>query len=107
MRKKRILILGASDSGKSTILKQIKLLHSKKSLYTKDDLKRYRYVIRHNSVAFIRQILSMVELYGCKEFETGYEHDENELVANKIICTSIDDLLSGGESELEQLGMVS
>ena len=55
----KLLLLGAGESGKSTIVKQMKIIHE--NGYTKDDCLRYRRVILSNLVQSMITILDAME----------------------------------------------
>jgi hypothetical protein len=61
--KVKLLLLGAGESGKSTIFKQMRILHG--SPRTEDDLRMYGVVVRSNVITAMRklcQLLRMLEM---------------------------------------------
>jgi hypothetical protein len=63
--KVKLLLLGAGESGKSTIFKQMRILHG--SPRTEDDLRMYGVVVRSNCITAMRklcQLLRQLELEG-------------------------------------------
>ena len=61
--KVKLLLLGAGESGKSTIFKQMRILHG--SPRTEDDLRMYGVVVRSNCITAMRklcQLLRQLEL---------------------------------------------
>jgi hypothetical protein len=61
--KVKLLLLGAGESGKSTIFKQMRILHG--SPRTEDDLRMYGVVVRSNCITAVRklcQLLRQLEL---------------------------------------------
>jgi GTPase SAR1 family protein len=90
----KILILGASESGKSTISRQVKLLYC--GGFTDDERSSMKPIIRVNVMADIQTLLATLkssgqtiapELLGAVEFVSGLQLTEDELtrdVANEI-----------------------
>jgi len=58
----KMLLLGAGESGKSTILKQMKLIHD--SGYTRDERESYKEIIFSNTIQSMRVILEAMENMG-------------------------------------------
>ena len=75
--KVKLLLLGAGESGKSTIFKQMRILHG--SPRTEDDLRMYGVVIRSNIITAVRklcQLLHSLDLLEQLAEEPGSEeHD--------------------------------
>lgn len=72
--KVKLLLLGAGESGKSTIFKQMRLLYG--SPRTEDDLRMYGVVIRSNVITAVRklcQLLQTLELLDQLEKEPASE----------------------------------
>lgn len=67
----RLLLLGAGESGKSTILKQMKLIHD--NGYTKEELMAFREVIFSNTIQSMQVVLEAMNNLGIP-----FEHAENE-----------------------------
>ena len=63
--KVKLLLLGAGESGKSTIFKQMRILHG--SPRTEDDLRMYGVVIRSNIITAIRKLCSHLRNLGLEE----------------------------------------
>jgi len=55
----KMLLLGAGESGKSTILKQMKLIHE--GGYTRDERESFKEIIYSNTVQSMRVILEAME----------------------------------------------
>ncbi|KAK0917813.1 guanine nucleotide-binding protein subunit alpha, partial [Friedmanniomyces endolithicus] len=55
----KMLLLGAGESGKSTILKQMKLIHE--GGYSRDERESFREIIFSNTVQSMRVILEAME----------------------------------------------
>lgn len=58
----KIVLLGAGECGKSTILKQMKILHG--SGYSNDDRGYYRMLIMDNILESLKILVSMIEQFG-------------------------------------------
>eukprot|EP00586_Coscinodiscus_wailesii_P002352 CAMPEP_0172480206 /NCGR_PEP_ID=MMETSP1066-20121228/5245_1 /TAXON_ID=671091 /ORGANISM="Coscinodiscus wailesii, Strain CCMP2513" /LENGTH=430 /DNA_ID=CAMNT_0013241333 /DNA_START=392 /DNA_END=1684 /DNA_ORIENTATION=+ len=63
--KVKLLLLGAGESGKSTVFKQMRILHG--SPPTEDDLKMYGVVIRHNIIVAVRKLCLLLRTLGLQE----------------------------------------
>ena len=71
----KMLLLGAGESGKSTIFKQMRLLYG--SPRSDDDLRMYGVVARSNIIVAIRKLLTHLRSLGLEE-ELDRESKENE-----------------------------
>eukprot|EP00471_Norrisiella_sphaerica_P000728 CAMPEP_0184483996 /NCGR_PEP_ID=MMETSP0113_2-20130426/5697_1 /TAXON_ID=91329 /ORGANISM="Norrisiella sphaerica, Strain BC52" /LENGTH=358 /DNA_ID=CAMNT_0026864733 /DNA_START=91 /DNA_END=1167 /DNA_ORIENTATION=+ len=89
----RILILGASECGKSTVIKQMKILHS--GGFTEEERGEEIKVIRDNTVASIQQLIT-----GCRELEYKLEH-KFEVLADQIM--DIKDASSVKDDEISHI----
>lgn len=67
----RLLLLGAGESGKSTILKQMKLIHD--DGYSKEELLAFREVIFSNTIQSMQVVLEAMATLNIE-----FEHPENE-----------------------------
>ncbi|KAF9424917.1 hypothetical protein HW555_000218 [Spodoptera exigua] len=71
----KLLLLGAGESGKSTIVKQMKIIHE--SGFTNEDFKQYRPVVYSNTiqslVAILRAMPNLGITYGNKDREISIE----------------------------------
>jgi hypothetical protein len=56
--KVKLLLLGAGESGKSTIFKQMRILHG--SPRTEDDLRMYGVVVRSNVITAMRKLCAHI-----------------------------------------------
>lgn len=63
--KVKMLLLGAGESGKSTVFKQMRILHG--SPRTEDDLRMYGVVIRHNIIVAVRKLCLLLRTLGFEE----------------------------------------
>jgi hypothetical protein len=58
--KVKLLLLGAGESGKSTIFKQMRILHG--SPRSDDDLRMYGVVVRSNIITAVRKLCQLIRL---------------------------------------------
>jgi hypothetical protein len=63
--KVKLLLLGAGESGKSTIFKQMRILHG--SPRTEDDLRMYGVVVRSNVITAMRKLCAHLRNIGLEE----------------------------------------
>jgi hypothetical protein len=63
--KVKLLLLGAGESGKSTIFKQMRILHG--SPRTEDDLRMYGVVVRSNVITAMRKLCAHLRSLGLEE----------------------------------------
>ncbi|RPA82352.1 guanine nucleotide binding protein, alpha subunit [Ascobolus immersus RN42] len=83
----KLLLLGAGESGKSTILKQMKLIHAHG--FSRSDRDEYRVIIFSNLLVSLKAILEAMETY-----DLLFENPENEHHVDLII---LDRELARGE----------
>ncbi|KAF8536800.1 guanine nucleotide binding protein, alpha subunit [Trichophaea hybrida] len=74
----KLLLLGAGESGKSTILKQMKLIHA--SGFSKNDREDHKVIIFTNLLDSLKIILEAMENY-----DLGLEKPENEAYVDLVI----------------------
>ncbi|PUU74549.1 guanine nucleotide binding protein, alpha subunit [Tuber borchii] len=74
----KLLLLGAGESGKSTILKQMKLIHA--SGFSKNDRDDYRVIIFSNLLNSFKIILEAMESY-----DLTFQNEENEAYVELVI----------------------
>lgn len=74
-----VVHLGAGESGKSTILKQMKLIHA--SGFSKGDRDDYRVIIFANIMNALKMILEAMEQY-----DLTFVDDNNEVSASEVAC---------------------
>jgi len=72
----KLLLLGAGESGKSTIAKQMKILHL--NGFTKAELMGFKPVLHSNAIEIIQTLI-----HGCSELGIAIE-PENSALANKL-----------------------
>lgn len=77
----KILLLGSGESGKSTILKQMKIIHQ--NGYSQEDLLMYKTTIYKNLLDCAKSIVSALEQF-------GYTFEENEETAPEALPESTD-----------------
>lgn len=73
----KILLLGAGESGKSTIFKQMRILHSKG--YSLEDRKRFTPVVYGNTLSAIR-----VLIFAVSRLQIPYASRANEAIADRL-----------------------
>lgn len=73
--KVKLLLLGAGESGKSTIFKQMRILHG--SPRSEDDLRMYGVVIRSNVITAMRKLCTHLRSLGLEDQLAGEEAQEN------------------------------
>ncbi|KAJ3237077.1 guanine nucleotide-binding protein subunit alpha [Chytriomyces hyalinus] len=73
----KLVLLGSGDSGKSTVLKQLKILHGQG--FTDDDRLEFRFKVRANVLDAARMLVSFLESNGIE-----FEHSENKLHAQAV-----------------------
>lgn len=76
MQKIKMLLLGAGDSGKSTIFKQMRLLYG--APRTDDELQMYGVVVRSNIVVTIRKLISHLRNLGLEDSLDQESHTDGE-----------------------------
>uniref|UniRef100_A0A6A7G7U2 G-protein subunit alpha 8 n=2 Tax=Hirondellea gigas TaxID=1518452 RepID=A0A6A7G7U2_9CRUS len=83
----KILLLGAGESGKSTVIKQLRNIHRGKASMTKEEIESYTNVLHTNTIQSMRVLLRACESFNIEmtkdEQEAAAavdEHDENELM---------------------------
>ncbi|KAG9510965.1 E3 ubiquitin-protein ligase HECW2, partial [Fragariocoptes setiger] len=76
----KLLLLGAGESGKSTIVKQMKIIHD--NGFTEDDLRQYKPVIYSNTVQSMAAILRAMTTLGIRFADPAREHDSKMVFDN-------------------------
>ncbi|KAF2502610.1 guanine nucleotide binding protein, alpha subunit [Lophium mytilinum] len=76
-REVKLLLLGAGESGKSTVLKQMRVIHA--GGFSRTERKQWRAIIFNNLVTAYQTIFSAMQ-----EQETNFEDEDNEAYANLI-----------------------
>ncbi|KAJ6666383.1 hypothetical protein lerEdw1_000656 [Lerista edwardsae] len=82
----KLLLLGAGESGKSTIVKQMKIIH--KDGYTDQECREYRSVVYSNTLQSIIAIAKAMSTLGIEYGEPQSKEDERQLFA---IADSMED----------------
>ncbi|RVE73395.1 hypothetical protein OJAV_G00048950 [Oryzias javanicus] len=76
-REVKLLLLGAGESGKSTIVKQMKIIHE--DGYSEDECKQYRAVVYSNTVQSIMAIIKAMDILHLDYEEPGRQDDAKQL----------------------------
>ncbi|KAL1924834.1 uncharacterized protein VTP21DRAFT_4488 [Calcarisporiella thermophila] len=74
----KLLLLGAGESGKSTILKQMKLIHD--GGYTTDERESFKEIIFSNTVQSMRVILDAMEQMGIEFSNPASQYHANSIL---------------------------
>jgi guanine nucleotide-binding protein G(o) subunit alpha len=74
----KLLLLGAGESGKSTIVKQMKIIHE--SGFTSEDFKQYRPVVYSNTIQSLVAILRAMPNLGI-----AFSHEDREADAKMVM----------------------
>ena len=89
----KLLLLGAGESGKSTIFKQMKIVYGKPSVVHQGELTLLRSVIHNNAISTMQTILEYCEMFELKglcapevlrAFEQVSSADENDEIDPKL-----------------------
>uniref|UniRef100_A0A672MWG6 Guanine nucleotide-binding protein G(i) subunit alpha-2 n=1 Tax=Sinocyclocheilus grahami TaxID=75366 RepID=A0A672MWG6_SINGR len=78
-REVKLLLLGAGESGKSTIVKQMKIIHE--DGYSEDECKQYRAVVYSNTIQSIMAIIKAMSNLKIDYRETARVDDARQLFA--------------------------
>lgn len=73
----KVLLLGAGESGKSTIFKQMRIIHDRG--YTNEELKDFRFIVFTNIIRSIKNLIEATQTLGIE-----IEEEENKVRATKI-----------------------
>lgn len=82
----KLLLLGSGDSGKSTVLKQVKILHS--GGFSREELAAAAPAVRQNALASMRALLDSVE----DDEDGGFD-----LADSAVHCRLVQDYADGGD----------
>lgn len=82
-RECKILLLGSGESGKSTIVKQMKIIHQ--NGYTIDELAYYRHTIYKNLIDCAKALVSAL-----RQFSIELSTDENRKFCDFIMEAAVD-----------------
>ncbi|KAF7488704.1 Guanine nucleotide-binding protein G(o) subunit alpha [Sarcoptes scabiei] len=77
----KILILGTGESGKSTLVKQLKIIHQ--DGYTVDEMLEFRPIILDNLVSSMKYVVTGMRLLGI-----NFEFQHNLKLAKELVLTS-------------------
>ncbi|KAL0978744.1 hypothetical protein UPYG_G00174590 [Umbra pygmaea] len=78
-REVKLLLLGAGESGKSTIVKQMKIIHE--DGYSEDECKQYRAVVYSNTIQSIMAIIKAMTNLQILYSDAAREDDAQQLFA--------------------------
>ncbi|KAF2771987.1 G-protein alpha subunit [Teratosphaeria nubilosa] len=82
-RECKILLLGSGESGKSTIVKQMKIIHQ--NGYTRDELALYRHTIYKNLLDCAKALIGAI-----RQFEVDFDDPANREEAEYIMEYAVD-----------------
>ncbi|KAJ3215463.1 Guanine nucleotide-binding protein G(o) subunit alpha [Clydaea vesicula] len=71
----KLLVLGSGDSGKSTLIKQIRLLHSKG--FTEKEILIFKEIILENVFDALRNLIAGAKILGTESKTAEYQNDAN------------------------------
>ncbi|KAJ5075621.1 guanine nucleotide-binding protein g(o) subunit alpha [Anaeramoeba ignava] len=83
----KFLLLGAGDSGKSTILKQIKILFQ--SGFTEEEKKDYIKIVHSNILESMQALIEKKQI-----LQLSFQNESNEQVSSSILSLTGDQILS-------------
>nr|CAB3250013.1 guanine nucleotide-binding protein G(q) subunit alpha [Phallusia mammillata] len=92
----KLLVLGAAESGKSTFIKQMRIIHGKG--YTEEDRKSYITLVHQNVNMTIRTMANAMVNLGIK-----YEHETSKATADKFSAFTRDDETLVMENQVTEL----
>ncbi len=75
----KLLLLGAGQSGKSTVFKQMNMLENKDG-YTVDELRQFKYIIHRNAIDGIKTILEAMPTLGLSVDESAEDAADQVLL---------------------------
>jgi hypothetical protein len=104
--KVKLLLLGAGESGKSTIFKQMRIIHG--SPPTDDDKRMYGVVVRHNVITAMRKLCPLLRSLGLEDqlaAEPKAEDDNGTGMTPKEAYDVVVAHLVDGTAEAEDLEM--
>lgn len=87
-RQIKILLLGAGESGKSTFLKQMRIIHGEE--YSQKDLMEFKTLIYGNVVKNMRVLITARDSFGIKWANPDYEDYAQELLSINTKSTVFD-----------------
>mmetsp|Transcript_48790 Transcript_48790/g.54590 ORF Transcript_48790/g.54590 Transcript_48790/m.54590 type:complete len:407 (-) Transcript_48790:313-1533(-) len=102
----KLLLLGAGESGKSTIFKQMRIIYG--SPRTDENLRMYGVVVRSNCITVTRklcQLIRMLEKEDDLEDEPAAEGAENGMTPFEAFETLVSHLIDGTASPLEPVDL--
>jgi len=93
----KLLLLGAGESGKSTLFKQMKIIHH--NGYTVEECQAYKDIIRSNLVQSMKALVA-----GSLKLSIPIEDENHKRLAQKISQYDQETLLNIGKLWTEELG---
>lgn len=93
----KLLLLGSGESGKSTIFKQMKIIHH--NGYTKEECLMYKDIVYSNTLNPMKLLIA-----SCQKFSIPIEDPENRERANRIAAIDNEQLLHIGKVFTPELG---
>jgi len=93
----KLLLLGAGESGKSTLFKQMKIIHH--NGYTTEECQAYKDIIRSNLVQSMKALVA-----GSLKLQVAIEDENHKRLAQKINQYDQETLLNIGKLWTEELG---
>jgi len=93
----KLLLLGAGESGKSTLYKQMKIIHN--NGYTEKDRESYKDIVRSNILVAGKALVSASINIGIP-----IEDDNNKAIAQKLTTMDPEQLVSLGSIYTKELG---
>ena len=102
----KLLLLGAGESGKSTIFKQMRIIYG--SPRSDENLRMYGVVVRSNCITVTRklcQLIRMLEKEDDLEDEPAAEGAENGMTPFEAFETLVSHLIDGTASPLEPVDL--
>uniref|UniRef100_A0A158P701 Guanine nucleotide-binding protein alpha-1 subunit n=1 Tax=Angiostrongylus cantonensis TaxID=6313 RepID=A0A158P701_ANGCA len=88
----KLLLLGGGECGKSTVLKQMRILHT--SGFTEDEITQQKRVVYNNTVTAMNQLIKAMQQYQIK-----YSNPDREVRTIIVDVPSCRKMLQGRESE--------
>ena len=95
----KILLLGSGESGKSTVLKQLKLIH--RISLTPQEVKEFASSLKRNSIECMNVLIEQA-----KQFEYQFETDEQKAMADvllKVDADTADEITTDVADAIKQL----
>lgn len=85
-RQVKLLLLGAGESGKSTFLKQMRIIHNVK--FEQEQIKEYQQVIYQNIIKGMRVLVDARD-----KLEIPWQNNQNSVIGTQLLHTNCGDYL--------------